>query len=328
MSTSTVGANNNVIGKAETEFAKAAGTTDRVAADKGTFLKLLVAQLTHQDPLNPAEDKEFIAQLAQFTSLEQLQGINEGVGNLNTSMNQSQMVSATSFIGKDILANGAQITKVSDGKDIYTTDFMYTIDKPMAKGQVNVFDDKGNLVYSDTLTSKQAGTHAYNSWPGTNMNGKEVPDGTYKVIISCQDEDDKPVMPSTQFVGRVVGVENKDGVYSLVLAGGRTVKFTDVAEVYQSATTTADTPAVAAAKIIGNELIAEAKTEGDKLKATAKTAGDALIAAAQGSADPTAEATAQADADKLKEEAETEAKALMAEAEAKANKRIADAAKA
>ena len=49
---------------------------------KDTFLKLLVEQLKHQDPLNPQDGAQFVAQLAQFNSLEQLMSINERLGQL------------------------------------------------------------------------------------------------------------------------------------------------------------------------------------------------------------------------------------------------------
>lgn len=59
-----------------------AGTKKTSDLNKDTFLKLLITQMQNQDPLNPMEDREFIAQMAQFTSLEQMQNLNE---NLNTT---------------------------------------------------------------------------------------------------------------------------------------------------------------------------------------------------------------------------------------------------
>ncbi len=235
-------ATSSILGQAETTFSSALAGSDRLAADKETFLKLLVAQLSNQDPLNPTEDKEFITQLAQFTSLEQLQSINSGVEALNTTMNQGQMISATSFIGKSILASGNQVTKLSDDTQIGTTPILYTIDSDAKAGQVNIFDSNGNLVFTDAIPAINAGTYAYSNWRGYNSSGKEVPDGVYTAVFTFQDADDKVIMPTTQCVGKVVGVENKDGAYSLVLADGRTVKFTDVTEVYEStaSTSTAD----------------------------------------------------------------------------------------
>lgn len=322
-------ASSSVLGKAETDFTQAAGV-DRVTADKNTFLKLLVAQLTHQDPLNPTEDKEFIAQLAQFTSLEQLQGINEGVGTLNSTMQQSQLVSATSFIGKEVLASGGEISKIGS----YISTVYFTIDEAIAKGQVNIFDQNGNLVRTDKIEASNAGDFQY-QWDGKNSSGKDVVNGIYKVVISAQDANDKAVLPVTQVTGRVIGVQTENGVNSLRLSDGRVVKFTDVTEVMNSVESTNTTltngekaaNAAAAATIAADTAAAAADTAADTATTTAaaKTAAENAIkaAATAKTAAETAE-TAAKDA-RTAAEADKTAKSL---AEANAAKESASEAKA
>jgi flagellar basal-body rod modification protein FlgD len=56
---------------------------------KDEFLKLLVAQLENQDPLSPLKNEEFVAQLATFSSLEQLISINDGIGKITTLIEQN-----------------------------------------------------------------------------------------------------------------------------------------------------------------------------------------------------------------------------------------------
>jgi flagellar basal-body rod modification protein FlgD len=57
-------------------------STSKTEFGKDEFLKLLVAQLKNQDPMNPMDNQEFVSQLATFTSLEQLMSINKGVSKL------------------------------------------------------------------------------------------------------------------------------------------------------------------------------------------------------------------------------------------------------
>jgi len=67
--------------------------------DKDDFLKILITQLQHQDPTNPMQDKEFIAQMAQFSSLEQMTNMASSFGKLSTVINSSE---AQSLLGRNV----------------------------------------------------------------------------------------------------------------------------------------------------------------------------------------------------------------------------------
>ena len=96
--------------------------TDRTATvpsgevDKTTFLKLLVMQMSNQDPLNPMDNENFMGQLAQFNQLEQSMNLNDS---FNTFLSFQALTQATSMIGKDVQAfylNDDSSTSIVDGK--------------------------------------------------------------------------------------------------------------------------------------------------------------------------------------------------------------------
>ncbi|MGU9537301.1 flagellar hook assembly protein FlgD, partial [Proteus mirabilis] len=69
----------------------------------------LMTQLQHQDPLNPMDHKEFSAQLAQFSSLEQLTNIGNGIQGLKGEMGSDAKLQALGFIGKKVQAAGGEL---------------------------------------------------------------------------------------------------------------------------------------------------------------------------------------------------------------------------
>nr|WP_106784202.1 flagellar hook assembly protein FlgD [Lysinibacillus timonensis] len=76
--------------------------TGNSSLGKDAFLQLLVTQLQHQDPTAPMDNTEYIAQLAQFSSLEQMQNMTKSIDSLLTSQEQSQLMNYTTFIGKQV----------------------------------------------------------------------------------------------------------------------------------------------------------------------------------------------------------------------------------
>jgi flagellar basal-body rod modification protein FlgD len=87
------------------------GTTN--ALDKNTFLKLFTTQLQNQDPLNPMDSTAFTAQLAQFSSLEQLYNVNDNLKTLLTGQNSLFSSMAANLIGKQVTVKDGSSGKVS-----------------------------------------------------------------------------------------------------------------------------------------------------------------------------------------------------------------------
>ena len=82
---------------------------------KDDFMKLLIAQLQNQDPTNPMKDNEFIAQMAQFSSLEQTMNLSKSFEKFAEAQNQSQLIQYNSFVGKDVKWH--EMTERSTGED-------------------------------------------------------------------------------------------------------------------------------------------------------------------------------------------------------------------
>jgi len=84
-------------------FSSYTGETNKTGSSsqlgKDEFLKLLITQLKYQNPLEPMEDKDFIAQMASFSSLEQMQNLNTAISSLVSS---NQLQQAASLIGKEV----------------------------------------------------------------------------------------------------------------------------------------------------------------------------------------------------------------------------------
>lgn len=214
------------LGAQEARLAASNTPTDKTSLGQDDFLTLLVAQLTHQDPLNPMQDTDMTSQLAQFSSLEQLTNINDGVQSLNTSMTQTDMLSAVGYIGKEIKAEGYKVS-VNEGN---ASTIYYGFGEPVQEIFMNIYDSEGAIIRTVELGSKEAGTYQY-KWDGKNEGGHLVPDGSYGVGIIGRDVNGDAVMVQTEISGTVDAVVNESGTQYLRLKDGRFVSFLNVREI-------------------------------------------------------------------------------------------------
>jgi len=226
-----------ILGAQEQRMAASNVPEHKSKMDQDSFLTILVAQLTHQDPLNPMEDTEMTSQLAEFSSLEQLTNINDGIKSLGSSMQQSDMLSAVSFIGKEVKAEGYKISMTEgNASTIY-----YGFGEPVSKIMMNIYDSEGAIIRSVELGSKKAGSYQY-EWDGKNEAGQDMPDGQYGIGILGEDLNGKHVMVQTEISGRVDAVVNENGTQYLRLSDGRFISFLNVKEVVDPGTAPVVTP--------------------------------------------------------------------------------------
>ena len=227
-----------LLGQQEARLAASNTPTEHeTSLDQDAFLTILVAQLTHQDPLNPMEDTEMTSQLAEFSSLEQLTSINDGIANLSNSMSQTDMLSAVSFIGKEVKAEGYKIA-LNEGN---ASTIYYGFGETVTGILMNIYDGEGAIVRSIELGSKEAGSYQY-EWDGCDDAGNKLPDGQYGIGILGTDTEGDYVMVQTEISGVVDAVVNDGGTQYLRLNDGRYLSFLNVKEIVNpGAATVVDT---------------------------------------------------------------------------------------
>jgi len=187
---------------------------------RDAFLKMLVAQLNNQDPMNPQDGHEFAAQLAQFSTVEQLQSLNQrstqqmdllsGLGEtVGTSMesqgeeiaalrNTMEISRATNFIGRTIETKGNTVSWSGDGAAPLTA----TLAAPAAQAEITVRDGAGNVVRTFTATDLQAGPQAF-PWNGLMDTGETAPPGAYTFNVRATDAQGNRVSAEPMTVGTV-----------------------------------------------------------------------------------------------------------------------------
>jgi len=189
------------------------------------FLKLLVTQLQHQDPLNPTDSTEFTAQLAQFSSLEHLGNISDGLGDLQSSQTALNNSQAVNFIGKTVKSFGNSI-RVTDG---VSDGLQFELGADAEAVYMNIYDSVGSYIKTIENSALSAGEQTL-EWNGTDKNGNKVPDGAYTFEVLAVDAADNKVNTTTFTSGTVTGVTFNNGRLCL-LAGNKEIPVDTVIQI-------------------------------------------------------------------------------------------------
>lgn len=191
---------------------------------KDAFMKILIAQLTNQDPTNPMKDNEFMAQMAQFSALEQTMNMAKAFEKFAETQNQSQLIQYNNFIGKDVKWHEVTDKKDEDGKPVINEGTGNIQSIKYVNGSVifTLADGKelspGNI--SEVLAN---GTGGSISGQPNNLVQASMLIG--KNVSYTDGEEEK--------TGKVVSVTNKDGKLHYILQDGSKIEgkqFTSISE--------------------------------------------------------------------------------------------------
>jgi len=191
---------------------------------KDVFLTLLVAQMENQDPLNPMEGTEFTAQLAQYSSLEQLYNVNDNLNSISDGQTGLSNLAALDFIGKEIYVDGNELT-LAEGA---ATSGGISLESS-AECTVNILDINGQMVKSLPLGNLDAGIHRFD-WDGLDENGDTLTDGIYTFEVSAVGADGQKLNTKALMFGTVDRVTLEDGS-PMLYVGNRSVAGSEVKDI-------------------------------------------------------------------------------------------------
>lgn len=151
-------------------------TTDTANDELGkdAFLELLVAQLNNQNPLEPQDNGEFVAQLATFSTLESLDSLNTTVESILSGYQSGQALEAASLVGHSVVLKTDK-TIVDTSKTLNGM-----LDLPVSSDNVyvNIYNSSGVLVRQVDVGAQAAGAVAF-TWDGADSDGNVLPSGSY-----------------------------------------------------------------------------------------------------------------------------------------------------
>ncbi len=193
---------------------------------KNEFMELMIAQLKNQNPLEPQENGEFISQLAQFSSLEEMQGLSQSVDDVAGQFGSTQALQASAMVGRIVLAPSSVGILGADGE------LTGNVEVPNSTGslRISIENQAGERVRQVDMGAQQAGVTGF-SWDGKDGNGNSLPPGPYKVVAEASTPDG-PEQLGTMLSANVDSVSlGKGGNITLNLAGMGSIALSDVEQI-------------------------------------------------------------------------------------------------
>lgn len=144
------------------------------------FLRLMTTQLTTQDPFNPMDNTQMVAQMAQFSQVAGIAEMNQSLQTIAAGLGGNRLSDAAGWIGRSMLVESDIATPLRDGT--YAGEF--ELEDPADEVTVSFLDENGAVVHSDTLGARGEGPVAF-AWDGKNDAGEYVAGGPLQMVVTA-----------------------------------------------------------------------------------------------------------------------------------------------
>ena len=193
--------------------------------DRNAFLRLFTTQLQNQNPLDPMKNEAFVAQLAQFSSLEATTRMSDSLDQFVTSQSTEKVMRGASLIGKNVFVSGATVSQTG-GQPI---EGMLNLEGMADNVMLQVVDrNSGQIVNAMDLGPQMAGDVEF-TWNGGNFQGEAAPAGDYVFLAEMTQGDavkQVPVLAEAKVKG--VSWNDEIGQVLLEIADGQSVPLSEI----------------------------------------------------------------------------------------------------
>lgn len=177
-------------------------TTSNGALDQSAFLKLLTTQMQTQDPFNPIDNTQMVAQMAQFSSTTGIAEMNASLKSIMADISSSRVGDAASWIGKSALVDSTQATALSDGSFAGSV----AVPEDASRVDISLIDSSGKVVYTGSALDTKAGEIPF-YWDGKDADGAAVA-GPLTISVLAKDAQAQQLDVSTASWTTVSGVQS------------------------------------------------------------------------------------------------------------------------
>lgn len=184
------------------------------------FLRLMLAQVQNQNPLEPQSNGEFLAQLAQFGVVDGIQKMNVGFEDLSDRLAGEQTLAAAQLLGREVLVPG-NLRQTGSGLS-----GVVKLPQPAERVDIEISDARGVTVYRATLDGRNGGELAF-AWNGRDADGELLPAGQYSVSARAR-MGSRTESLDTLLSAPVNGVTRDGGQVRLELDGLSPARLSDV----------------------------------------------------------------------------------------------------